>query len=516
MRSFWRCIWWAFGVTVLLCHSVASQIPEKPLTYPEVITSLQTKTPNASFKTRAALLKFVIERIRSRKIDKPLTKDREEDLRQAGATEEFIAAVRSNSPTGDSDTGLNPAVVELGDISVRATSLVKPEYTSEAKKAGVTGAISVQFLVDETGQVVSAKALNELGGGLTEQVLTAARQTKFNPVSVGGRPAKFSGTIKYNFTNPGPTTSPLLTEAEGYRKKGDCDRAIASYSTVIRSFGNSSKAYFGRGLCQIEKLSFEKAISDLEAATKLDQQDAEAFFYLGVANDYAGTRAVQKNYEAAVKLKPELLTRSLTNCLYIDGRNVAKDKIDEFAGTIIDACNTVLRGPADSLTTLAYVKRGIGFRLKRDYDKAISDLETALKRNPQVTAVKFQLHLAYSGRGLLHYNNQELKEAFADISKAIEIDPQSPTPYVNRCVIYLYGWKDIDHAIADCSTAIELSGKSSMAYNHRGYAYEMKKNYVSAIADYQKALQIDPKNQTAQAHLDRLQDPSIKKDRPKQ
>ena len=55
-----------------------------------------------------------------------------------------------------------------------------------------------------------------------------------------------------------------------------------------------------------------------------------------------------------------------------------------------------------------------------------------------------------------------------------------------------------------------------MAYNHRGYAYEMKKNYVSAIADYQKALQIDPQNQTAQAHLNRLQDPSIKKDRPKQ
>src|SRR6185369_17992448 len=287
MRNFRKQIWLVacLGVTIFvpLCHSVVAQPPPKPLTYPEVITSLQTKTPNASFKTRAALLKFVIEQIRLRKVDKQLTKDREEDLRQAGATEEFIAAVRSNSPTGDSDTGLNPAVVELGDISVRATNLVKPEYTSEAKKAGITGAISVQFLVDETGQVVSAKALNELPGGLTEQVLNAARQTKFTPISVGGRPAKFSGTIKYNFTNPKPTTPALLTEADGYRKQGDCDRAISSYSSVIQSFPKSSKGYFGRGLCQLEKSSFEQAISDLEAAARIDQQDADVFFYLGVA-----------------------------------------------------------------------------------------------------------------------------------------------------------------------------------------------------------------------------------------
>jgi Flp pilus assembly protein TadD len=43
-----------------------------------------------------------------------------------------------------------------------------------------------------------------------------------------------------------------------------------------------------------------------------------------------------------------------------------------------------------------------------------------------------------------------------------------------------------------------------MAYNHRGYAYEMNKSRDLAIADYNQALRIDPKNQLAQDNLKRI------------
>ena len=52
-------------------------------------------------------------------------------------------------------------------------------------------------------------------------------------------------------------------------------------------------------------------------------------------------------------------------------------------------------------------------------------------------------------------------------------------------------------AINDCSAAISLNDRASMAYNHRGYAYEMKKDLDHAIADYKKALEIDPQNNIA-------------------
>jgi tetratricopeptide (TPR) repeat protein len=94
----------------------------------------------------------------------------------------------------------------------------------------------------------------------------------------------------------------------------------------------------------------------------------------------------------------------------------------------------------------------------------------------------------------------------------MQSDPKNPTPYINRCTSYLYGWKQYDEAIRDCSEAIKLSTKSSMAYNHRGYAYELKNNLSDALADYQHAVQMDPKNETAKANLNRIRSktPSLK------
>ena len=52
---------------------------------------------------------------------------------------------------------------------------------------------------------------------------------------------------------------------------------------------------------------------------------------------------------------------------------------------------------------------------------------------------------------------------------------------------------ELDKAIADFSKAIEIDPKSAIAYNNRGWAYEGKKDYDRAIADYSKAIEIDPK-----------------------
>lgn len=79
-------------------HLDLTQAQNRPLTYPEIFTALNTPIPNQSFKTKTDLINFLIAQVKARKVDKPLTKDREEDLRQAGATEELIAAIRANSP----------------------------------------------------------------------------------------------------------------------------------------------------------------------------------------------------------------------------------------------------------------------------------------------------------------------------------------------------------------------------------------------------------------------------------
>ena len=48
---------------------------------------------------------------------------------------------------------------------------------------------------------------------------------------------------------------------------------------------------------------------------------------------------------------------------------------------------------------------------------------------------------------------------------------------------------DYDRAIADYNKALELDPKDATAYNNRGYAYRQKGDYDKAIADYDKALE---------------------------
>lgn len=488
------------------------------LTYPEIITALQTKLPNQSFKNKTALINWITVQIRNRKIDKPLTEDREDDLRQAGATDELIQVIRANSPALPVQTPTpvpRETLVDLGDLKGRAVNLVKPEYTAEARQAGVNGVVKLQLMLDEEGRVISAKPLSVLPYGMTEQAVAAARQSKFTPASVEGKPTRAVGTITYSFKFLRINVAATLALADDYRNKADCDRAITEYTKIIDVDAKQSKAFFGRGMCYLMKANYDRAVIDLDSAASLDQADDDAFFYLAVAHDFKGDPAAAGDfYSKAVSLKPELDKQDMMECLFIERRRLTEDEARSAGNGIVNACNQALRTSPDFLESLIYLKRGIGFRLKSDYDKTISDFETAQRLNPQFTAVQGQLHSAYNSRGLLHFNKKEYKAAFDDITTAINLKPQSPTPYINRCVIYLYAWKQFDQAIDDCGTAIRLSTKSPMAYVHRGYAYELKNSFDAAIADYKKALEIDPRNQTAQANLNRLQQPNVKNGRP--
>lgn len=76
----------------------------KPLTYPEIITALKTQLPNGVFNNKTQLITWLITQIKQRKVDKLLNESREEDLRQAGATDELIEVIRQHSPPAPTPT----------------------------------------------------------------------------------------------------------------------------------------------------------------------------------------------------------------------------------------------------------------------------------------------------------------------------------------------------------------------------------------------------------------------------
>ncbi len=63
---------------------------------------------------------------------------------------------------------------------------------------------------------------------------------------------------------------------------------------------------------------------------------------------------------------------------------------------------------------------------------------------------------------------------------------------------------EVDRAIADYTKAIALNPKYALAYNNRGIAYDEKGDKEQAIADYRKALEINPSQQRAKDNLKAL------------
>ena len=83
-------------------------------------------------------------------------------------------------------------------VESKALSKPQPAYPPEAKAAGITGPVTVEILVDEKGDVVSAQAIT--GHPLLRPAgEEAARRAKFTPTALCGQPVKVSGVITYNF-----------------------------------------------------------------------------------------------------------------------------------------------------------------------------------------------------------------------------------------------------------------------------------------------------------------------------
>jgi protein TonB len=83
-------------------------------------------------------------------------------------------------------------------ISSKIISKPAPVYPMLAKQAGVQGPVTVEILVDEQGQVMSARATN--GHPLLRMAAQqSAYRARFSPTTISGQPVKVSGVITYNF-----------------------------------------------------------------------------------------------------------------------------------------------------------------------------------------------------------------------------------------------------------------------------------------------------------------------------
>jgi protein TonB len=92
-----------------------------------------------------------------------------------------------------------PVVLKISRIlNSQALSLPRPTYPPLARQIKVQGTVAVQVLIDESGKVISAKAMSG-HPLLVPEAQKAAMQARFSPTLIGDQPVKVSGVITYNF-----------------------------------------------------------------------------------------------------------------------------------------------------------------------------------------------------------------------------------------------------------------------------------------------------------------------------
>jgi len=89
-----------------------------------------------------------------------------------------------------------PAVVDTKPVPLNRP---KPRYTESARANRVQGSVLLRVLVGEDGNVKNVRVVRGLPDGLTEEAISAARQTKFKPAMKDGKPVPFWVGLEMNF-----------------------------------------------------------------------------------------------------------------------------------------------------------------------------------------------------------------------------------------------------------------------------------------------------------------------------
>ncbi|HSI87768.1 MAG TPA: TonB family protein [Pyrinomonadaceae bacterium] len=112
-----------------------------------------------------------------------------EDEKAAAAAE---AAAKAKPP--------RPVILEVGTVGAQqAEKLVMPSYPTFAQRMNLEGRVTVAIEVDESGKVVSAKAIDG-PNMLRDAAENAARRSSFKPFLFDGTPIRAKGSIVYSFT----------------------------------------------------------------------------------------------------------------------------------------------------------------------------------------------------------------------------------------------------------------------------------------------------------------------------
>ncbi len=207
-----------------------------------------------------------------------------------------------------------------------------------------------------------------------------------------------------------------------------------------------------------DKREFARAIEDFGRAIAADPKSAVAYNNRGFSyrSTGDGDRAFS-DFEQAIKLNP-----NYGSCLL-----QSRQRLFRKARLRTRRRRPEPGGATRSARPLAVHGRGIAYRERRDYDRAVADFDQALRLDPKFTA-------AYVDRGNVFQMQGDGDRAIQDYDQAIKLDPKYAAAFTERGNTYAARGKIDLRVAATIEQAIKFNPTYAGAFNSRAMMWQQE------------------------------------------
>ena len=169
-----------------------------------------------------------------------------------------------------------------------------------------------------------------------------------------------------------PSAANYMLRARARQDSGDFDRALADYAEAERLDPKNIGAYTAQAVIWTMKDDFDKAIAVYDRAIAADQTRAATYALRAHAYDRKATASALRPTSAARSNSPMAVNLNLRGTLRLQDGDTDGVLHDADAALKLDAGNPT-----------AFALRGAAFARKKQYDRALADLDRAIKAIPR-------------------------------------------------------------------------------------------------------------------------------------
>ena len=304
----------------------------------------------------------------------------------------------------------------------------------------------------------------------------------------------------------------LIARLHAELPDGDAKVAKESLDEAIKLLNDNptdlSKAYVLRGK-MVEGV--DAKLENFEAAVKADPKNVEALQGRAILYSEKG------DDDKAIASLTSLLENDAQNLLALEAISEILTKLKKYDKALEYADKAISINPK---LPEGYLLRARLHALKEDDKKALEDLDKVQElspRNPLGLLMRSQVHASMKNiekakedldlllriapdftqgilmRSMLAAQNKKFAEAIADIKLLLQSDPKNEEYRLQLCM-YLVADKRPRKAIEILDNLIADNDKNADAFRSRGDALLSVGKHAEAVADYELALKLDPKD----------------------